>query len=78
MCVIFCGYFESVYTMLGGASCDVKCMVFQHPICEFFLGVDAAKIPSQQRGSLPIPQVPIRLTNVWCGRLDGIMAPLPF
>ena len=40
--------------------------------------VDGEKIPSQQRGSLPIPQVPIRLTNVWCGRLDGIMDPLPF
>ena len=41
-------------------------------------GVDGGKNPSQQRETLPIPQVPIRLTNVWCGRLDGIMDPLPF
>ena len=40
--------------------------------------VDGGKNPSQQRETLPIPQVPIRLTNVWCGRLDGIMDSLPF
>ena len=39
--------------------------------------VDGGKNPSQQRGSLPVPQVPIRLTNVWYGRPDGIMDPLP-
>ena len=39
--------------------------------------VDRGKNPSQQRGSLPIPQVPIRLTNIWYGRLDRIMDPLP-
>ena len=38
---------------------------------------DGGKNPSQQRGSLPVPQVPIRLTNVWYGRPDGIMDPLP-
>ena len=31
------------------------------------------KIPLQQRGSLPILQVPIGLTNIWYGRIDGIM-----
>ena len=36
-------------------------------------GVDGGKNPSQQRGSLPVPQVPIRLTNVWYGRPDEIM-----
>ena len=40
-------------------------------------GVDGGKNPSQQRGSLPIPQVPIRLTNVWYGRPDEVMDPLP-
>jgi hypothetical protein len=39
--------------------------------------VDRGKNPSQQRGSLPVPQVPIRLTNVWYGRPNGIMDPLP-
>ena len=39
--------------------------------------VDGGKNPSQQRGSLPVPQVPIGLTNVWYGRPDGIMDPLP-
>ena len=39
--------------------------------------VDRGKSPSQQRGSLPVPQVPIRLTNIWYGRPDGIMGPLP-
>ena len=39
--------------------------------------VDGGKNPSQQRETLPVPQVPIRLTNVWCGRLDRIMDPLP-
>ena len=39
--------------------------------------VDGGKNPLQQRGSLPVPQVPIRLTNVWYGRPDGIMDPLP-
>ena len=39
--------------------------------------VDGGKNPSQQRGSLPVPQVPIRLTNVWYGRPDGIMDLLP-
>ena len=42
------------------------------------LSVDGGKNPSQQRETLPVPQVPIRLKNVWCGRLDGIMDPLPF
>ena len=37
------------------------------------VGVDGRKNPSQQRETLPIPQVPIRLMNIWCGRLDGIM-----
>ena len=27
--------------------------------------VDVGKNPSQQRETLPIPQAPIRLTNVW-------------
>ena len=40
--------------------------------------VDEGKNPSQQWETLLVPQVPIRLTNVWCGRLDGIMDPLPF
>ena len=40
--------------------------------------VDRGKNPLQQKGSLSILQVPIRLTNVWYGRLDGIMDPLPF
>jgi hypothetical protein len=40
--------------------------------------VDGGKNPSQQRETLPVLQVPIRLTNVWYGRLDGIMDPLPF
>ena len=39
--------------------------------------VDRGKNPLQQRGSLPILQVPIRLTNVWYGRPDGIMDQLP-
>ena len=40
--------------------------------------VDGGKNPLQQRGSLPIPQVPIRLMNVWYDRLDGDMDLLPF
>jgi hypothetical protein len=40
--------------------------------------VDEGKYPSQQRGSLLVPQVPIILTNVWCSRLDMIMDLLPF
>ena len=40
--------------------------------------VDESKNLSQQRGSLPILQVPIRLMNVWYGRPDGVMDPLPF
>ena len=43
---------------------------------EFKVGVDGGKNTSQQRGSLPILQVPIRLTNVWYGRPDRIMHPL--
>ena len=39
--------------------------------------VDGGKNPSQQRGSLPVPQLPIRLTNVWYGRPDKVMDPLP-
>ena len=39
--------------------------------------VDGGKNPSQQRETLPVPQVPIRLTNVWYGRLDEIMDLLP-
>ena len=45
--------------------------------CVFYVPVDGGKNPSQQRGSLPVLQVPIRLTNVWYGRLDGIMDLLP-
>ena len=40
--------------------------------------VDGGKNPSQQREPLPIPQVSIRLTNIWHGRIDGIMDPLSF
>ena len=44
--------------------------------------VDGGKNPSQQKETLPIPQVPIRLQirlmNIWNGRLDAIMEPLPF
>lgn len=39
--------------------------------------VDGGKNPSQQRGSLLVPQDPIRRTNVWYGRPDGIMDLLP-
>ena len=41
-------------------------------------GVDGGKNPLQQREIVPVPQVPIRLMNVWCGRLDKIMDPLSF
>ena len=40
--------------------------------------VDGGKNLSEQRGSLPVSQVPIRLTNVWCGGPNEIMAMLPF
>ena len=40
--------------------------------------VDGGKNTLQQRGSLPILEDPIRLMNVWCGRPDEIMDPLPF
>ena len=40
--------------------------------------IDGGKNCSQQRGSLPAPQVPIRLTNFWYGRINGVMDPLPF
>ena len=39
--------------------------------------VDGGKNNSQQRETLPTLQVPIRLTNVWYGRIDGIMDLLP-
>ena len=45
--------------------------------CSKYPSVDGGKNPSQERETLPIPQVPIRLTNVWYGRLDGIMDTLP-
>ena len=35
-------------------------------------------VPHNKEGSLPILQVPIRLMNVWDGRLDGVMDLLPF
>lgn len=35
-------------------------------------------VPHNKEGSLPILQVPNRLMNVWCGRPNEIMAPLPF
>ena len=40
--------------------------------------VDGGKNTLKQRETLPILHVPIRLTNVWYGRRDGIMDPLPF
>ena len=39
---------------------------------------DGGKCPSQQIGALPIPQIPIRLTNIWYRRLNEIMDPLLF
>ena len=45
---------------------------------EAMLGVDGVQIPSQQRETLYVPQVPIRLTNIWYGRLCGIVDRLPF
>ena len=44
---------------------------------ECFYGVDRGKNPSQQRETMPVLQVPIRLMNVWYGSLDGIMDMLP-
>ncbi|CAF4306401.1 unnamed protein product, partial [Adineta steineri] len=38
---------------------------------------DGGKNPSQEWETLPIPQVPIRLMNVWYGKVDGIMDLLP-
>jgi hypothetical protein len=38
---------------------------------------DGGKITSQKGGWLPIPQVPIRFTNAWYGKTDGIVDPLP-
>ena len=40
--------------------------------------IDRGKNPSQQRETLPIPQVPIRLMNVWYGRINMIIDPLPY
>ena len=40
--------------------------------------VEGGKNPSKQRETLPVLQVPIRLTNIWTGKLNGIMDPLPF
>ena len=37
------------------------------------LVVDKGKNPSQQKGSLLVPQVLIRLMNIWYGRTDKIM-----
>ena len=57
---------------------EVKYMATQ-TLIEFFyptLPRDGGKNPLQQRETLPISQVPIRLTNIWYGRLDGIMDPL--
>ena len=52
-----------------------------YDIIQWWMGyvetIDGGKNPSQQTGSLPIPQVPIRLTNISYGRPDGIMDPLP-
>ena len=39
--------------------------------------VDGVKNPSLW-GSLPVPQVLIKLVNFWYGKPDGIMDPLPF
>ena len=47
-------------------------------LCDMKVGpIDVGKNPSQQRGSLPISQVPIRLTNIWYGNPNGIMDLLP-
>ena len=43
----------------------------------FDIHVDRGENTSQQRGTLLVLQVPIRLTNVWCGKLDEIMDLLP-
>ena len=40
--------------------------------------IEGGKNPWQQRGSLPIPQVPIRHTNVSNGRPGRVMDPLPY
>ena len=39
--------------------------------------VDGGKNPRKKRETLPFPQVPIRLTNIWYGKIDGIMDSLP-
>ena len=43
----------------------------------FHQPVDRGKNPLQQRETLLILQVPMRLTNVWYGMLKGIMDLLP-
>ena len=42
-----------------------------------FRFLHSQSVPWNKEGSLPVLQVPIRLTNIWYGRLDGIMDPLP-
>ena len=63
--------------MKGILLCTTNEIIFLDICIEGGGSVDGGKNPSQQRGSLPVSQVPIRLTNVWYGRSDGIMDPLP-
>ena len=54
----------------------LRCWIYQGI---FLLSVlMGGKNPSQQRETLPVPQVPIRLTTIWNGKLDEVMDPLPF
>ena len=59
------------YNRFEALDYDIECYR-----CHNFGHVDGGKNPSQQRETLPVPQVPIRLMNVWYGRINRIMDPL--
>ena len=66
---------EKLGNLYQSKSLVKKC--FYKKNCIILGCVDGGKNPSQQRGSLPVPQVAIRLTNIWYGRPDRIMDLLP-
>ena len=61
--------------LIYGMDMTIKLFLVGPPSSANF--ADEGENSSQQRGSLPVPQVPIRLMNIWYGRPDWIMAPLP-
>ena len=75
------GILDMIHSDVGGTMSTVSLSGYYYYVIfiDYFNRgmLTGVKIPRNKGGSLPVLQVPIRLMNVWYGKPNGIMDPLP-